>query len=192
MTNSQEDPRQTAILNSAFQAFATYGFRKTSMDDIAKGAGMSRPAVYLHFKNKEAIVAALTRHYYEKKVALVEQALTEDGSVPQILSNAIKVQVEGLAAILASPHGLEMLDNTKSMATDIVQEGEAALTRHYADWLRREESVGRVKLQAAPEDIAKTITSSLKGVKLTATSAEEFEQRITQLAALLGAGLEVR
>ena len=52
MTSVSEDSKTAAILKSAFQAFATYGFKKTSMDDIAKGAGMSRPAVYLHFKNK--------------------------------------------------------------------------------------------------------------------------------------------
>ena len=192
MTNASEDPRQAAILNSAFQAFATYGFRKTSMDDIAKGAGMSRPAVYLHYKNKEAIVRELTRLYYEQKTALVAQALTGDGTVPGILARAIQAQSEGMAEILASPHGLEMLDTTKSMSTDIVQDGEGKLTRLYADWLRREDAAGRVHLPVGPDETAGTITAALKGIKMTASGAEEFEQRISQLAALLGAGLEFR
>ena len=38
MTDLIDDTRQKAILTSAFQAFSAYGFRKTSMDDIARGA----------------------------------------------------------------------------------------------------------------------------------------------------------
>ena len=60
------DPKAQTILESAWQAFSAYGFRKTSMDDIARGAGMSRPAVYLHFRNKEAIFTALVEAYYRQ------------------------------------------------------------------------------------------------------------------------------
>ena len=192
MTSVSEDSKTAAILKSAFQAFATYGFKKTSMDDIAKGAGMSRPAVYLHFKNKEAIVRELTQFYYGEKVTLVAEALASEGPLPQILAQAIEAQSNGMAEILASPHGLEMLDATKSMSTDIVQEGEAKLTQLYAEWLRREDAAGRAHLPVGPDEAAKTITTSLKGVKMTASSAEEFEQGILQLAMLLGAALEVR
>ncbi len=192
MTSAAEDTKAAAILNSAFQAFATYGFRKTSMDDIAKGAGMSRPAVYLHYKNKEAIIRELTQFYYDEKTALVAQALAGDGSVPQKLEKAIAAQSRGMADILASPHGLEMMDATKSMSTDIIREGEAELTRIYADWLRREDLTGRAHLPVGPEEAAQTITAALKGIKMTASGAEEYEQRISQLAMLLGAGLEIR
>ncbi|UWR01821.1 TetR/AcrR family transcriptional regulator [Ruegeria conchae] len=192
MTSASEESKTAAILSSAFRAFAAYGFRKTSMDDIAKGAGMSRPAVYLHYKNKEAIVRELTQYYYDEKVILVAEALAGEGSLPEILAGAVQAQSQGMAEILASPHGLEMLDATKSMSTDIVQEGEVKLTRLYADWLRRENSAGRAHLPVGPDEAAKTITTSLKGIKMTASSAEEFEQGISQLATLLGAALEIR
>ncbi len=192
MTEKQDDPRQQAILASALEAFAAYGFRKTSMDDIAKGAGMSRPAVYLHYKNKEAIVRSLTRAHYAEKTANVSQALSGSGSVSQRLARAIDGQIKGLAEILTSPHGREMLDTSKSTASDILAEGEEEMTALYADWLRQEDSAGRVRLPNGPEETAKTITATLMGVKMTATNAAEFEQRISQLAELLGAGLEVR
>lgn len=192
MKESSDDRRQQAILNSAFQAFAAYGFRKTSMDDIARGAGMSRPAVYLHYKNKEAIVRNLTELHYAEKRAAVTGALNGSGSVRDIVSRAIRAQTEGMAAILASPHGLEMLDTTKSMAIDIVEEGEAMLAGLYAAWLAQEQSAGRIHLFDSPEETAKTLTVTLKGIKMTASGAEEFEKRTTQLAALIGAGLEVR
>ncbi len=192
MTKTIEDSRQKAILNSAFQAFAAYGFRKTSMDDIARGAGMSRPAVYLHYKNKEAIVRRLTQIYYEEKTAAVAAALAIPGPVPEILDRAIQAQTEGMATILASPHGLEMLDASKSMSSEIVSEGEEELAGLYADWLRREALAGRVHLQVEASEVARTITAALKGLKMIGAGAAVYEQQVTQLSALLGAGLEVR
>lgn len=192
MTNTIDDTRQNAILNSAFQAFAAYGFRKTSMDDIARGAGMSRPAVYLHYKNKEAIVSKLTERYYEEKSGAIAAALNAPGAVPEILARAIQAQTEGMAIILASPHGLEMLDNSKSISSEIISKGEAQLAGLYATWLSQEEKAGRVRLLAEPAETAKTITMTLKGLKMTADGAEEYEKRVGQFAALIGAGLEVR
>ncbi len=192
MKDASEDTRQKAILTSAFQAFAAYGFRKTSMDDIARGAGMSRPAVYLHYKNKEDIVRRLTQLHYDEKINAVEQALSADGSVSGIITQAIQAQTDGMAAILASPHGLEMLDMSKSVSTDIVETGEARLTDLYTAWLAREDAAGRVRLNHTPADVAKTITSTLIGIKMTASGAAEFENCTARLAALIGAGLEVR
>jgi len=192
MKDKLDDPKQHVILASALEAFATYGFRKTSMDDIAKRAGMSRPAVYLHYKNKEAIVRSLTRAHYAEKIENVSKALAGEGSVSDRLAHAIDAQVKGLAEILTSPHGMEMLDTSKSTASDILAEGEAEMTALYADWLRREDSAGRVRLPNGPDETAKTITATVMGVKLTATDAGEFERRISQLAELLGAGLAIR
>ncbi|WP_170516428.1 TetR/AcrR family transcriptional regulator [Ruegeria atlantica] len=192
MTEAVDDSRQKTILNSAFQAFAAYGYRKTSMDDIAQGAGMSRSALYLHFKNKEAIVSKLTEVYYVEKSAVIAAALASSGSVPEVLTRAIQAQTAGMAAILASPHGLEMLDNTKSLAAEIIAEGEAKLAGLYADWLTHQEQAGRVRLLASAAETGRTITATIKGLKLIGAGAEVYEQQVAQVAALIGAGLEVR
>ena len=56
-----DDGKRGAILKAAFEVFITYGFRKTSMDDIARAAGMSRPGLYQLFANKTDIFRALVR-----------------------------------------------------------------------------------------------------------------------------------
>jgi AcrR family transcriptional regulator len=70
-TNSDQDPRRQAILKAAFDAFCSYGFRRTSMEDIARGANMSRAALYLHYRNKEDIFRSLAQFYYDDAVAQV-------------------------------------------------------------------------------------------------------------------------
>jgi len=50
--------RQTHVLETALTVFARHGFSKTSIEDIAKAAGISRQGIYLHFKNKDEIFGA--------------------------------------------------------------------------------------------------------------------------------------
>ncbi|NVK28754.1 MAG: TetR/AcrR family transcriptional regulator [Flavobacteriia bacterium] len=48
-----------AILNAAFELFATDGFSKTSMAAIAKHAGISKGLIYHHFESKEDVLKAV-------------------------------------------------------------------------------------------------------------------------------------
>ena len=54
---SQDDPR-ASILESAYIQFTRYGFRKATVEDIARGAGLKKPSVYYYFKSKNEIIRA--------------------------------------------------------------------------------------------------------------------------------------
>lgn len=47
------------ILAKAQQCFTRYGYKKTSMDDIARAAGKTKSALYYYFKSKEEVVEAI-------------------------------------------------------------------------------------------------------------------------------------
>lgn len=186
------DHRQVAILESAWRAFAAYGFRKTSMDDIAKGAGMSRPALYLRYRNKEDIYRSLTQLYYDSTVAAVRAALSAPGTVRVRVAAAFVAQAgEMVEAMLSSPHGVELMDTGHSVARDIAEAGEAALAGVYAEWLAAEAAEGRVRLPGAAEEIAATITTALKGLKMAGVDYRTYRARVAHLAELVGAGLAV-
>ena len=51
---------RSAILDAAATLFIERGTGGTSMQDIAEALGLSRTAVYYYFKNKDAILRALT------------------------------------------------------------------------------------------------------------------------------------
>ncbi|GAA5315509.1 MAG: TetR/AcrR family transcriptional regulator [Candidatus Pelagadaptatus aseana] len=54
--NAQEkSERRDAILDSAMRVFFARGFEKSSMDDIARDAGLSRSLLYVYFKDKDDI-----------------------------------------------------------------------------------------------------------------------------------------
>lgn len=190
MTAADPDPKQQLILASGWQAFATYGFRKTSMEDIARGAGMSRPALYLHYRNKDDIYRHLVQRHYQEAAAAVEAALSRGGPVPERLAAAFSAQGgAAIEAMLSSPHGMELLDAGKSAATEIIRQGEARLTSVYAAWLERAAQVGQLRLPGPAGEVAVTITSALKGLKMTAPDYPAYSARIALLAEMTGRGL---
>ena len=53
------------ILDAALEVFSTYGFRGTTLDQIARQAGLSKPNVLYYFDGKEAIHLALLSQLLE-------------------------------------------------------------------------------------------------------------------------------
>ncbi|MFW8636816.1 TetR/AcrR family transcriptional regulator [Cribrihabitans pelagius] len=187
------DPKQQAILTSAWAAFSAYGFRKTSMDDIAKGAGVSRPALYLHFRNKEAIFRALVQVYYGAALADVQAALAGEGTLSGRLEAAFAAQGgEAMEAMLSSPHGLELFEAGMSVAAEEISAGEAGLRDLYARWLEEEARAGRAVLSGPAEEIAAAFCAAMKGVKHTAAGFAAYRSGVRQLARLFGAGLSAK
>ncbi|MDU8911098.1 helix-turn-helix domain-containing protein [Aestuariicoccus sp. MJ-SS9] len=184
-----DDPKRAAILHAAFEVFLTYGVRRSSMEDIARKAGMSRPALYLHFRNKDDIFRALKTQYYDDAVRDVTVALSQDGPAEEVLRAAFLAQAgEVFEALMNSPHGDEILDQGVAMAGDVSAEGEARLAGVYADWLTRRAAAGRIKLPGAPEVLAEAMILALKGAK--APPYARYLERVSALAGLFGRGLE--
>lgn len=53
--------RERLMLQAAGEAFATHGFHGSSMDQIARAAGISKPMLYRYFGSKEDLYAAYLR-----------------------------------------------------------------------------------------------------------------------------------
>jgi AcrR family transcriptional regulator len=53
------DERQQAILDTAARLIEQRSFADISVDDLAKGAGISRPTFYFYFASKEAVLLSL-------------------------------------------------------------------------------------------------------------------------------------
>jgi AcrR family transcriptional regulator len=190
MKDALGDPRQKAILEAAWAAFSTYGYRKTSMDDIAQAAGMSRPALYLHFRNKEDICRSLVRHYYEGAAASVAVALRGDGPLEKVLEAAFAAQGgEIMQVMLTSAHGMEMLDTGTQVAAEEVAGGEQTLCDLYRSWIASGAEAGRMAPVVPPDRMARAITTALKGAKTAATSHDDYRAQLASLARVFAAAL---
>ncbi len=57
----RSDARPKELISAALQLFAQRGFAGTRLEDVAAKAGVSKATVYLYFKNKEDLFAAVAR-----------------------------------------------------------------------------------------------------------------------------------
>src|ERR1700693_1586165 len=68
--------RKAQILDAAVGVFGRFGFKKTSMDDLARVAQLSKQGLYLHFSSKEEIFVAAMRKYLSDGLQSVRQELS--------------------------------------------------------------------------------------------------------------------
>jgi len=180
------DPKVEMILNAAFEGFAQYGFRRTSMEDIARNAGISRPALYLHFRNKEDILRGLTTYYFDRAVAGMTQALQADPDPVRALHAALIAKDAGvMEKLLTSPHAADLLDVKLSNSADIVETGEARMRSVLCDWISRE-----TPEYDQPDLLACTILSAAKGLKSGFRNTEAYLTGQRQIAEAFGGLLQ--
>ncbi len=74
------DDREQAILATAEQLLETRAFAEISVDDLAKGAGISRPTFYFYFGSKEAVLLTLWERVIREADAALEAAAAAAGT----------------------------------------------------------------------------------------------------------------
>jgi len=126
VSQDSDDPKRARILEGALKVFLAYGFSRTTMDDIARAADLSRPALYLVFRNKTDIYQAIARCVLARCVEQARAVLSGTGSLIERLDLLLgEVMWATLRPIKESPHGAELLDIKGRLAGDIMEEWRA-------------------------------------------------------------------
>lgn len=66
--NKYPEITESRILELSMQLFIEKGYEQTTLQDVADALGMTRGAIYHHFKNKEQMVDAVTTYMFHKAV----------------------------------------------------------------------------------------------------------------------------
>ncbi len=81
-TRQQEESRRKArahrILDVAAALILRWGYHKTTIDDIARQAGVAKGTIYLHWKTREALFAALMKREKLELAEDLKQRITAD------------------------------------------------------------------------------------------------------------------
>jgi len=75
--NLQSQETANRILNQAMRIFLEKGYHGTSIDDITQAAGLTKGALYWHFKSKEDLLKKLIRKYEKSFLDNLIHAVTE-------------------------------------------------------------------------------------------------------------------
>lgn len=87
------------IIESARELFAKYGFKKTTMDEIANKSRKGKSTLYYYFKSKEEILKVIVDIEAEELKSKLELALKESNSPQQKLKNYIITRMKAMKAL---------------------------------------------------------------------------------------------
>jgi len=93
MAKPRIDPIAERILDAALAQFCATGLTRSTMDDVARRAGLARVTIYRRFENKNALIEAVLLRECRRCLAALEETV---GGVPRIEQRI----VEGFAFAL--------------------------------------------------------------------------------------------
>lgn len=121
------------ILAQAIPMFRRHGFSGIGIDDVAKAAGFTGPAVYNHFRNKEAILFAALARMNEQLAVSVGRSLAGTQSASVALERLIESYLD---LAIEEPDLLGLYWSQKHALSDEQAEGIARGERSYIDdWI---------------------------------------------------------
>src|SRR5919109_1674305 len=77
------------ILDAAFEAVRDFGVSRTTVEDVAQRAGLSRQTVYRYFPSKEHLVLALVLREEETFIEGTRRAFSSEGGLEEAFVEAI-------------------------------------------------------------------------------------------------------
>jgi AcrR family transcriptional regulator len=191
------DDKRGTILESALTVFLTYGFKKTSMDDIAQQAGVSRPALYQLFKNKTDIFRALSHDLMKNALVQAKNAFDHPGTPREQLFNAIDNSIMEMHRFCdQSVHGAELIGINQEIARDIELEWKNGMIAVIAAGIDNAITTGTAdgkKLKQKnlnSEAVARILMHSMEGMRETYLSGQPIERYVDQLVDFISITLE--
>jgi AcrR family transcriptional regulator len=115
----KSDGKRDAIRTAAYAVMLRYGYDRMTLDDIAKEAGISRPAIYLHYKNNGDVFRDVVQSIADRqlrKAAAYDKSLSVAERLMHIVEHGIIAPWEGVSH---SPHCAELMNLKSGIAADL-------------------------------------------------------------------------
>jgi len=174
--DESEAGRREHVLETALLTFARFGYRKASMEDVARAADISRPGLYFYFASKQDLFRAAVTHALDGDVAAAGRCLSDTsrplrdrlieafdhwtGRYVGTMAKDVAILIEDNPALL-SPMATEYPKRFAKMITDALTAGTPAGNAGTA------------------VDVARTLLSTANGIKHEASTRDEFRAKMT-------------
>lgn len=195
ISSPSDNAREERILAAALQVFGRYGFRKASMDEIARSADISRQGLYLRFASKDALFRAAVRHELDTALGEVSRCLDEEGvGLERRVVAALDAWLGRYVGSMLGPDIGSLLQNPAMRLGDVVNPAVGSFDDRLAAAIAAAMSENDVKrLGVTPEEIAAALLTVAQGARYLsnalAESREEFVGRLTAAVHVLFACL---
>jgi len=163
---------KTRILDATMLVFRRHGFRRSSIEQVAEAAGLTRQALYHHFESKEALFRAVIERVHESAIAAEEAAVAEaetaGGNLGDILAAGMTARMSTMIGSLdGSPHLEELYSEHLVHARDLYQTYAARYAERMVATIAR--AVRRQQLvlpqDLSPAEFARLVEMSMYAAK---------------------------
>ncbi len=181
--------RLDQVTIAALAVFGRYGYQRTSMDLIAKAAGISRPALYQHFSGKDEIFRAAGERTADELISAAESAAAADAPTAERLYRALAVKLDFAAGSLDSGFRGDLIAEASARLPDLQASMKA---RHAAVIEKILDSAADIDLAEAAipaRDVAVVLLDALTGITQQDEHADELRRRLRQMVNLTVRGL---
>lgn len=167
--------RRQRILDAARYLILRRGLRATTMEAIAREAGVAKPTLYVYFADKDAVFEAIVGDLTADLLGAFDAALGGEGDAVERIGAALAAKYKTVARLLeSSPHADELYgEHERSGAAQfraVEQKVEAAVTQALAE-------AGVVR----PRALAQLLLAGAYGIGRRATSVAEIGPAIRLL-----------
>ena len=189
-----DSARRERVLVVALEVFGRYGFRKASMDEIARSADISRQGLYLRFASKDALFRAAVRQELDTALGDVSRCLNEEGvGLERRAVAALDAWLGRYVGSMLAPDIGNLLQNPAMQLGDLVDPAIATCRARFAAAIAAAMSDSdRRRLRVTPEEIAGALLTVAQGAKYLSNalveSREEFVARLTAAVRVVFAG----
>lgn len=171
-------------LEPILATFARYGYRKTSMEDLARATGVSRQALYNRFGSKAAVADWAAQQLIDTSLAQALRHLENPGAtLVARLSNVLDVWVgQHMAMLRASPHGIEIVAMAGPTPSDAARGAERKLVAAMAGAIRLG---GHGSAVARAGSMAQALCWTAKGLVHAAPDHASFRRELELIVGAL-------
>ena len=189
--------KPNAIVLAGLQLFTQYGYRKTSVDNIAQAAHVAKRTVYLHFENKAAVFLAILEYLGDQVRQRCTAAENAGGTAVDRLTGLLDAYFGlGFELFSKSEHMPELEETFSKLARtrigDLNAEYEAQLARFLRS-LQTTREIGGPPQGLTVEQIVHIVVRAAEGAKHDAKvqgDRKALERRLRELAMLAIAAMK--
>lgn len=189
-----------AIALAALAEFTAFGYRRTSIESIARRADVSRATVYSHWSNKEELFRALVSRLHEDHLVQMQAVAADpDLDIETRITKLLRAQfLQFVELTSGSPYAAELYDRHGKLCGEIARTANERAEKILASVLKRAVKAGDVDLTPSGLTVAQlagVLTGCAHGAKgedpATATPAE-FTTRLANSVRVIIAGVGAR
>jgi AcrR family transcriptional regulator len=187
------ETRRDALLEAAVGVFARYGFRKTSMNEVARAAGVSRQGLYLQFADKEELFRTAVTYKLSRQLSAALLALANDREPLERRLIAACDEWAGRFVGIAVTDAADLMCASTSLAGSTLAHYESQFERALSEAIGASALAGFCANSGfSPDDVARALHATVRGLKQSSRSRPEFLSGMTAAAHMFCAPLGPR